>query len=151
MMDLDFDDRVTRGLRRYVRLVSQALGLRGECSYIQSDEPVSAYIALDGRFSQFPDRDVALLWEETRGWSAAVETNSGEDLQVVASLGQDVLPLPETVAEWTRGLFRRDLAPVRHEPPTNVDTLRPRLAAYLDRGADVLLRHDGGLPLAPAG
>jgi len=149
MMELDFDDSVVRGLHRYVRLVSRALGLRGACSYIQSDEPLSAYIALDGRFSTFPDHDVALLWEETHGWSAAVETHGGEDLRVVATLDKDVLPPPDTVASWTRGLFQRDLVldGSRDERPVlaNADTMRKRLTAYLDRDASVRL-----LPLASA-
>jgi Family of unknown function (DUF6292) len=135
MMELDFDDSVMRGLHRYVRLVSQALGLRGECSFVQPD---SAYIALDGRLDRFPDHDVALLWEETRGWSAAIETHSGEELIVVARFGQELLPPPETVAAWTRGLFHphRDPAPARHlddrPEPANVDRMRQRLAAYVD-------------------
>jgi hypothetical protein len=114
MMELDFDDRAGRELHHYVRSVSHALGLRGEGSYVQPDEPASAYIALDGRLSRFPDRDVALLWEETQGWSAAIETHSGADLLVVAHLGHDVLPPPETVAAWVRDLFdpHRDIAPV---------------------------------------
>jgi hypothetical protein len=138
VMELDFDDSVVRGLCRYVRLVTQALGLRGECSYVQADGPTSAYIALDGRLRHFADRDVALLWDENQGWSAAIETHSGEDLLVVAYLGQELLPPPETVAAWTRELFHphRDLAPVTHlderPDPANVDRLRQRLAAYVD-------------------
>jgi uncharacterized protein DUF6292 len=149
MMELDFDDSVARGLHRYVRLVCQALGLRGTSSYIQSDEPLSAYVALDGRFGGFPDHDVALLWEESRGWSAAVETSGGEDLRVVATLGGDVLPPPDTVASWTHDLFQRDLVPEgnRVERPVlaNPDTMRKRLAAYLGHDAPVRL-----LPLASA-
>ncbi|WP_260418219.1 DUF6292 family protein [Actinophytocola algeriensis] len=80
------------GLRRYVRLVAQSLGLHGECSYIQADESACAYIALDARLSRFPDRDVALLWDEEPGWSAALETHSGEDLLAVAYLEHEVLP-----------------------------------------------------------
>lgn len=152
-MELDFDDSVVRGLHRYVRLVSRALGLHGACSYVQSEDPLSAYIALDGRFSGFPDHDVALLWEETRGWSAAVETHSGEDLRVVAYLGTDVLPAPDAVAAWTRRLFQRDVVdPPRQRPvPTRDDTVRSRLGAYLDRGAEVrLLLRAGEPPLAQA-
>jgi hypothetical protein len=137
MMELDFDDSVVRGLHRYVRMVTRALGLHGECSYVQVDELASAYVALDGRLSHYPDRDVALLWEETRGWSAAIETHSGEELFVVAHCGQDVLPPPETVAAWVRELFRpdRDVAPVGHlderPAPATADTTRQRLAAYV--------------------
>jgi hypothetical protein len=135
MMELDFDDSLARGLHRYVRMVSQALGLRGECSCVQAEEPISAYIALEGRFSRFPDRDVALLWEESQGWSVALE--SGDDLDVVACLGQELLPPPETVASWVRGLFQshQDLGPVRlcDEEPRRRDaaTMRQRLAAYV--------------------
>lgn len=144
MMELDFDDSVARGLQRYVRLVCRALGLRGACSYIQSDDPLSAYIALDGRFDGYPDHDVAVLWEETHGWSAAIETHSGEALRVVAYLGKDVLPAPEVAASWIRGLFRRDLSRQERPAAAAVDTRR-RLAAYLDRDAPVRL-----LPTASA-
>ncbi|HEX6355698.1 DUF6292 family protein [Actinophytocola sp.] len=106
MIELDFDDTAVRGLHEYVRRVSEALGLRGAGWYVHADEPASAYVALDGRLSRFPDRDVALLWEETRGWSAAIETHSGEDLLAVAHLDHDAVPSPETVAAWVRELFR---------------------------------------------
>ncbi|WP_311771488.1 DUF6292 family protein [Actinophytocola algeriensis] len=48
---------------------------------------------------------MALLWEERHGWSAAIETHSGEDLLVVAYLGRDVLPAPAVVAAWVRDLL----------------------------------------------
>ena len=139
MMELDFDDLVARGLLRYVHLVSEAIGLRGACSFVQPGEALSAYVALDGRLRGFPDHDVALLWEETRGWSAALETHSGADLMVVAHLDRGLLPPPGTVATWTRRLFRRDLAGLAVEQPTPAhdDTLRQRLAAYLGRDVDV--------------
>lgn len=104
-MELDFDDSVVRGLARYVRLVTKALELRGDCSFVHAGAPANAYIALDGRFPHFPGRDVALLWDEQHGWSAAVETPSGPDMQVVAHLGGDVLPPPGEVAVWAGRLF----------------------------------------------
>ncbi|WP_433261985.1 DUF6292 family protein [Actinosynnema sp. CS-041913] len=107
-MDLDFDDVMTWGLRGYVQLVTAELGLSGECSYVQGDRPATAYLALDGRLPGFPERDVALLWDEREGWSAAVETHSGEDLIVQAHLRGDVLPPPRVVADWVRRLFRGD-------------------------------------------
>lgn len=106
MMELDFDDSVVRGLRRYARQVSRALGLHGECSYVQAEDVASAYIALDGQLTRFPGRDVALLWNEKHGWSVGIETHSGEDLVVVDYLGQNLLPAPEKVAAWARSLFR---------------------------------------------
>lgn len=129
-----FDDTLSRGLRQYVRLVSEALGLTGESSYVQADDAISAYIALDRRLRRFPGRDVALLWDEKHGWSAAVETHSGEDLLVVAYLGRDVLPRPASVAAWASELFDRPAA----EPgtPPFLDThggiagIAARLASY---------------------
>ena len=73
-MELDFDDSAVRDLERYVRLVTEALELRGESSYVHAGDPANAYIALDGRLHHFPDSDVALLWDEQHGWSAAIET-----------------------------------------------------------------------------
>ncbi|MFE9750475.1 DUF6292 family protein [Saccharothrix saharensis] len=105
-MELDFDDALTWGLRGYVRRVTEELGLTGECSYVQAERPAGAYLALDGRLPGFPDRDVALLWDEERGWSAAVETHSGEDVLVQAHFGPDVVPPPQAVARWVRALFR---------------------------------------------
>lgn len=109
-MDLDFDDSVVRGLERYVRLVTKALGLRGDGSYVHAGDPANAYIALDGRFSHFPGRDVALLWDEQRGWSAAVETSSSAELLTVAHLYGDVMPPPQEVAAWARHLLGDDSA-----------------------------------------
>jgi hypothetical protein len=134
MMQLDFDDTVVLGLHGYVRQVCRALGLRGECSYVQADGPASAYVALDERLRGYPDHDVALVWDEHHGWSAAIETHSGDELPVVASLGQDLLPAPEIVAAWTRDLFLATGDAVRHgERPVlpGADTMRRRLSAYL--------------------
>jgi hypothetical protein len=136
-MEFDFDDIALRGLQRYVRLVCQAMALRGECWYIQADETACVYIALDRRLSRFPDHDVALLWDENEGWSAATEAHSaGAELLVVARFGQDPLPPPEAVATWVAGLFdpHRELDHIGHsgERPNRVDTdeTRRRLAAY---------------------
>jgi hypothetical protein len=131
-MELDFDDALMRGLRGYVRRVTEELGLSGECSYVQAERPAVAYLALDGRLPGFPDRDVALLWEEDGGWSAAVETHSGEDVIVQAHFGPDVLPSPAAVARWARGLFRGELG-VRARarvPRHTADDLVRRLAPY---------------------
>ncbi|MFI7673003.1 DUF6292 family protein [Actinophytocola sp. NPDC049390] len=119
MTRLDFDDRVARGLQQYVLQVRLALGLRGECSYSHADEPAGAYLALDERLDTHPDRDVALLWDERHGWSAAVEDPGSSDLVVVAYFGQTVLPPPAEVAEWTANLFRArpdDNGPAPHVP-----------------------------------
>jgi Family of unknown function (DUF6292) len=87
----------SRGLRGYLAGVAGALGVGLESCAIDPGAPASAYIALDQRVEQYPDRDLALLWDERYGWSAAVETHSGEDLIVLTYFGGDPLPPPATV------------------------------------------------------
>ncbi|WP_433272176.1 DUF6292 family protein [Actinosynnema sp. CS-041913] len=103
---MDFDFALSRELRWYVGLVATGLGLSGDGSYTDTEPPASAYLALDGRLPAFPERDLALLWDERLGWSAAVETHSGEDLIVLAYLGHDAVPAPEAVAAFVAELIR---------------------------------------------
>ncbi|MFD1150045.1 DUF6292 family protein [Saccharothrix hoggarensis] len=105
-MELDFDDALVWGLQGYVRRVTVELGLTGESSCVQAEPTATLYLALDGRLRGFPDRDVALVWDEECGWSVAVETHSGEDLIIVAYFGADLLPTPQAVARWVRRLLR---------------------------------------------
>jgi hypothetical protein len=130
-MDIDFDDSVARGLRRYAWLVGEALGQRGECSFVHAGEPASAYVAVEGRLAGYPGRDVALLWDERWGWATAVETHSGEDLLVVAHLGLDLLPDPAAVARWTRHVLRAGAEGDPSDLPVcdRID-VSTRLAAY---------------------
>ena len=91
---------------------------RGAESYtIDWDTPVSAYLALDERLPQYPDRDLALLWHEQHGWSAAVDTSCGEDLLVIGYLGGPaVAPRAGTVRRFVTGLRTADRG-VPGEPP----------------------------------
>ncbi len=133
MIRLDFDDRVALGLQHYIQQVRLALGLRGECSYTQADEPASAYIALDERLAAHPDRDVALLWDERHGWSAALEDPYSSDLLVVAYFGRTVLPPPAEVAAWTADLFRvlpRDSGQAQTPHIPRTEDVRQLLTTY---------------------
>ncbi|MGW5053686.1 DUF6292 family protein [Actinokineospora sp. NPDC004072] len=130
IVELDFDDALVRGLHGYIRAVTERLGLTGESSYVQS-EPLGAYLALDGRLPGFPDRDAALLWDGERGWAAAVETHSGEDLIVQGWLGGEVVPAPNRVARWANSLLAGRTHPPRLVTPRRApDDLRVRLAPY---------------------
>jgi len=71
----------------YLDDVTAELGIGLESCTLDHDTPLSAYVALDTRLPHYPDRDVALLWDEERGWAAAIETHSGEDLIVLRYLG----------------------------------------------------------------
>ncbi|MFC7615393.1 DUF6292 family protein [Actinokineospora soli] len=104
-MESDFDDTAARGLQGYLRLVTGQLRLSGECGFVDAERPMGAYLALDGRLPAYPDRDVALVWDEVRGWAVAVETHSGEDLLVCEYYGADLVPAPDAVARWVRGVL----------------------------------------------
>jgi hypothetical protein len=97
------NDSVTdfSALRGYLATVATGLGVGLESCTIDIDAPVSAYLAVDHKAAAYPDRDVALLWDEVGGWSLAVETHSGEDLIVLADLGADeVAPPAERVVAF---------------------------------------------------
>jgi hypothetical protein len=133
-MELEPRSQLTRGLRRYVGLVTEALGYREHAFHVQTEPPATGYIPLDGRIPAFPDRDVALVWDERHGWCGAIETASGEDLLVVSYLGTDVLPAPRVVARFAADLIAGS-GPGQAEPPgfrgaEADDDLADRLARY---------------------
>jgi hypothetical protein len=112
-VEVDFDEGLVLRLRGYVGLVTEALGLTGECSCFEVGRPMSAYLALDGRLSAYPDWDVALLWDEERGWAVAVEPHCGAEPVVLSRKGGDPLPPPHEVAEWAATWLRTRTAPHR--------------------------------------
>ncbi|MEU0529885.1 DUF6292 family protein [Amycolatopsis tolypomycina] len=123
-------------LLEYLRDVTAELGIGLESCTLDHDSPVSAYVALDTRLPHYPDRDVALLWDEERGWAAAIETHSGEDLIVLRYLGDEVVPSPLRVARFVTALHEDDHTVGRPDPAR----LRPAgdagaLAALLRRPA----------------
>lgn len=133
-MELEPRNRSMRGLRRYVRLVTEALGYTGHACHVQTEPPATGYIPIDERIPAFPGRDVALLWDERHGWCGAIETASGEDLIVVSYLGGDVLPAPRVVARFAEELIAGE-GPGQPEPPAfrsadAEDDLADRLADY---------------------
>ena len=92
-------------LRGYLATVATGLGIGLESCTLDIDTPVSAYLAVDHKAAAYPDRDVALLWDERHGWSLAVETHSGEDLIVLADLDTDeVAPPAERVVAFVEQL-----------------------------------------------
>lgn len=126
--DLEFSAR----LRDYVHRVSVAIGVGWESCAVDTSSPATGYIAVDWRLPGHADRDVAVLWDETQGWSVAIETHSGEDLIVVALLGGSLTPAPSVVAGFLakvrEGALTSSGAPVVPLP-------RPDLTVRLDRHA----------------
>lgn len=130
-MDLFGRDHVELGLRRYAEAVASALGVGPEATCCEFDSSASAYIALTDPLPGFPDRDVALLWDDTHGWSLCVETHSGEDLILLAYLATTVLPEPETVAACVAEIRACDEIPTPRLPPAYASSeLREGLLDY---------------------
>lgn len=146
-MDLDLDATAERGLRHYVNLVTDALGLPRHGTYVSLETPANAYVALDGRLATHPARDVALLWDEQHGWSVAVETHGGADLLVLTYLGGDVLPEPAAVAAFVRDVFTGTHSPaVLPGPPDNRD-LPTDLARFIGQPMlGIAIDHVAGVP-----
>ncbi|MEV6824640.1 DUF6292 family protein [Amycolatopsis sp. NPDC051102] len=121
----------------YLLDVTAELGIGLESCTVDHDSPISAYVALDTRLPQYPDRDLALLWDEVHGWAAAIETHSGEDLIVLRYLGgPTVAPAPSRVARFVTALYEDDHSfgrpdPVRLRSAEDADAL----AALLRRPA----------------
>lgn len=120
---VDFDSDVERyfsaGLLGYLDAVASALGVGLESCAVDLDVPASGYVALDWRLGRFPGRDLALLWDERHGWSAAVDEAGDEDLIMVAYLGGDeVVPAPRAVMRFLAALRAEDHAFGRPDPPT---------------------------------
>lgn len=90
----DFD----RTLDRYVRAVAREWGIGAEFCVIDAEPPAWAYLPVAWRLPRYPGRDLALLWDERSGWSLVIETDSSQNLIVVAGLGEEsVVPAPSTV------------------------------------------------------
>ncbi|UVS81421.1 DUF6292 family protein [Actinokineospora sp. UTMC 2448] len=121
-------EAIEQGLRGYLAAVGDRLGIGLESCAVDLGPPLSAYLAVDQRLPDHPDRDAALLWDERHGWSVAVETHSGEDLIVVGYLGPDPLPRPDAVARFLRDAARG--ARCRTDPPDADPDALDRLVDY---------------------
>jgi Family of unknown function (DUF6292) len=136
-VELDTDGRAARGLRRYLGLVADELSVGGAVVSVQLDEPVRAYLPLDGRLGRFHGRDVALVWDEENGWAVGIETDAGSPVVVLTYLGKDVLPAPRVVAEFVGDVFDERF-PGQPDPPglrsaKQNDDLMQRLMEYAPR------------------
>jgi len=99
-MNLEWDDTAARGLRRYVRMVAEAIGLGAESSLVQLEDPICAYVALDRCPAGYPGHDFALLWDERHGWALALEAPGGTRLEPLGYLAAGLLPVPLVVAAY---------------------------------------------------
>lgn len=118
-------------LSAYVGAVTAELGIGLESCTLDHASPLSAYVALDQRHPAYPERDVALVWDEERGWAAAIETHSGEDLIVLRYLGGTLVPSPRRVARFTEAVLGDDHTLGTPDPPRLRAAGRPEELAGL--------------------
>lgn len=134
-MDIYGWDPAECALHRYVEIIAAEFGVRPEYTNCDIGKPASAYVALDQCLPDFPDRDLSLIWDERRGWAAAIESASGGDLIVLAYLGKEPVPEPEHVIEFVRRLLAGE-HPGQTRPPvfdSDADLIR-RLAELTEVG-----------------
>lgn len=136
--DVDVEFGFHRALCGYLAATAEHLGVGLESCTVDVDLPTSAYLAVNRRLSQFPDRDLALLWDEVHGWAAAIETHSGEDLIVVSYLDTTtVTPSPRLVARFLRDLCAGRSGLGRPDPPAlRVAGDHPVLTGDLDAATE---------------
>ncbi len=132
MSERDGLGAAARGLRQY--LLAVAAKLDAPAWFCEVDVPAGAYVALERRLARFPEHEMALLWDERDGWAAAVESSIGDEVIVLAYLGEDVLPAPEAVVDFVAALYGEKY-PGRPDPPDfrrpgTADGFDDRLAAY---------------------
>ena len=105
-----------RGLNCYVGAVAAALGLPPDAYCSEVDKLCTAYVALEHRFPGHVDLDVALLWDEERGWTVAIETLTVDDPVMLAYLGADILPDPGAVVAFVQQLVAGEIPAQRSAP-----------------------------------
>lgn len=112
------DDAAVAELHDYARAVARALGVVGDSWCVQAEPHAEIYLALDIRLERFPEQDVALLWQERRGWSVVVETSGEDALVVVETRRGGVRPAACQVVRWAEEVFGRwsTAAPVPPRP-----------------------------------
>jgi len=123
-----------RGLGGYVRAVAREVGVSPEAINYEVSDTATAYLALNRRTPNYPDRDLMLIWGERDGWVVAVETDPAEAPIVLAYLGRDVLPAPHAVARFVTDLVAGRNPGQATAPklrfPSDRDDLAERLARY---------------------
>lgn len=126
----DYDERAEWGLRRYVCRIATALGLGPESVCCELAGSPNGYLALDGRIADYPDRDVALVWDDVYGWAVACEAGSDEDVVTVSYLGEDVLPEPQRVVTFARAVLAGYTADYGRPALLDNHGLLARLSSY---------------------
>jgi hypothetical protein len=126
------------GLDHYMAQIAGGLGIGLESVCCEATEPATAYLAVDQRMPNAPDRDVALFWDAVHGWAVGTETGSGEELIVVAYLGgENLLATPEVVVTFAQDLLAGRDVGQQHPPQPTCSDLSSQLGNYYVRPTGV--------------
>ncbi len=88
------------GLSGYVRAVAVVIGVPPEGAAWEIGSAPAAYVALDERSVEYPERDLMLVWSAKRGWKVCLEHTVGARSAVLARLGEQLVPAPAVVGEF---------------------------------------------------
>lgn len=132
-------ERAQRWLRAYVRQVAAGLGVGPEPAWCALADEAEAYVAVDQRARQRPDRDAALVWHETHGWALGIAPDPGADPLILARYGPHLLPPPGEVARFATtaltGAHPTTAPALPSGEPGQVRAVRARLADWARKGA----------------
>jgi hypothetical protein len=123
-----------QGFRGYVQVIANELGVRPEDVRHGPRPLASACLALRERLPGFARRDVAVVWDARHGWAVGVETSSGEDLIMLAYLGENLLPEPSEVVVFVKTLLTGQRSGQLKPPIVRSCDPGDRLASYVERG-----------------
>ncbi|WP_020500783.1 DUF6292 family protein [Sciscionella marina] len=121
-------------LRSYVHRVAAGFGLGPDATCCEIAERANAYIALADPVPHRPDREAALIWDQQHGWAFGIETNSGEDLLVLAYHTEALLPEPDAVVTFVKTVCTEpEHYPTPADPPqfTTTEELTTQLLSYI--------------------
>jgi hypothetical protein len=87
------------GLAGYLRAVSAAVGvLPGGVG--RDFDPPAAYLALSRRCDRHPEHGLLLVWSSESGWELMLEHTEHRPAEVLARLGDPLVPEPSHVARF---------------------------------------------------
>jgi hypothetical protein len=127
----DCTPALARGLAGYLHAVAEVVGVPVDGTSYEVSDTATAYLALVGRASDRPDRDLMLVWGEHDGWTVSVETEPLEPPIRLARLGGDnPVPEPRMVARFVTEVLAGHRGAARPAKPCGRAGLAERLASY---------------------
>lgn len=103
-MALHGRESVESELHAYVTAIAEYFGVPPDQTSCEAEGLATAYIGFGPCLPDFPQRDLALVWDERLGWAAAVQTASGE-LIAFSYLASSPVPHVNVVTSFVNELI----------------------------------------------